>query len=262
MRDSEQKHTEVMTATAVLSCDDWQLEVQVTVPNGPTRLRQLLPLAQSFADAIVRSAMQTTEAQGDKISCKQGCGACCRQLVPMSETEARHIADVVQSLPEPRRTLVRERFDNARKRLEEVGLLDPLRHPGQNNQGTAQSLGIQYFRQGIACPFLENESCSIYADRPIACREYLVTSPPEHCAQPTTDPVRGVQLPLKTWTALARFDKVLPPAQTIRWIPLILAPEWAAENPHEPEPRPGPELVRELFDYLTTKKTASANVDD
>jgi Fe-S-cluster containining protein len=119
---------------------------------------------------------------------------------------------------------------------------------------------MQYFRQGIPCPFLEEESCSIYPDRPIACREYLVTSPPEHCAEPATDAVRGVQLPLKVWTALARFDKVLPSAQTIRWVPLILAPDWAAENPEEADPRPGPELARELFDYLTTQKTRPINV--
>ena len=39
-------------------------------------------------------------------------------------------------------------------------------------------LGREYFQLGIPCPFLEEESCSIYHDRPITCREYLVTSPP------------------------------------------------------------------------------------
>ncbi len=42
----------------------------------------------------------------------------------------------------------------------------------------------RYFHLGIACPFLEDESCSIHADRPISCREYLVTSPAVNCADP------------------------------------------------------------------------------
>jgi hypothetical protein len=35
---------------------------------------------------------------------------------------------------------------------------------------------VRYFLQGVACPFLEAESCGIHPDRPLACREYLVTS--------------------------------------------------------------------------------------
>jgi Fe-S-cluster containining protein len=258
--DDAQEKAEMITARAVLSSPEWDLTVQVAVPTGPTRLRQLLPLAQSFADAIVQATVQTTEQQGRKISCQPGCGACCRQLVPISETEARHIADVVSALPQARQTIVRERFAKARRQLADTELLEKLECRDQWKEGEGRSLGMQYFRQGIPCPFLEEESCSIYPDRPIACREYLVTSPPEHCAEPATDAVRGVQLPLKVWTALARFDKVLPSAQTIRWVPLILAPDWAAENPEEADPRPGPELARELFDYLTTQKTRPINV--
>jgi Fe-S-cluster containining protein len=36
----------------------------------------------------------------------------------------------------------------------------------------------------MPCPFLEDESCSIHPDRPLVCREYLVTSPAELCAGP------------------------------------------------------------------------------
>src|SRR5262249_9772433 len=116
------------------------------------------------------------------------------------------------------------------------------------------TIGLEYFRQAIACPFLEEESCSIYADRPITCREYLVTSPAEHCARPRADTVKQVPLPLKVWTALARMDEPGREARFIRWRPLILALEESESQHNEPPVRPGPEWLQELFEKLTQKK--------
>jgi Fe-S-cluster containining protein len=227
------------------------------VPKGPTRLRQLLPAAQAFADKVIDAAVQASEAQGEKVSCKKGCGACCRQLVPIAETEAYHIRDVVEALPEPRRSEIRSRFAAARHRLETAGLLEKLRRPSHQWEASESvSFGLRYFAQGIPCPFLEDGSCSIYADRPIVCREYLVTSPAENCAQPTAQTIKGVPLPLKVWTAIARFDKVPEGQHFIRWVPLILAPEWAEAHPEEPNPRPGQELLQELFEHI--KQTGRA----
>ncbi len=254
MSDDPQNHPESVTVSVTLSGPDWQLQTKMSVPKGPTQLSQLLPLVQSFADAVVDSAVKAIEEQGQKISCKKGCGACCRQLVPIAPAEARHIRDLVNELPEPRRTEIRARFAEARRRLEEAGLLEKLLHADQWADGEGQSFGLKYFQQGIPCPFLEEESCSIYADRPIACREYLVTSPAENCARPTAEVVQCVKLPLKMWTAVARFDKVPLSARFIHWVPLVLAPEWAEAHPDEPPPRPGLELLQELFDHLTTTK--------
>jgi len=256
MTDDRHSSSEAVTVEVALSGPDWQLQTRMAVPTGPTRLRQLLPLIQVFTDAVVDSAVQVAEEQGHTVSCKKGCGACCRQLVPISEVEARHIGALVDGLPEPRRSAIRSRFAEAHRRLEEAGMLEELRHPEHWTDGQGRSLGLQYFRQGIPCPFLEEESCSIYADRPLACREYLVTSPAEHCASPTAVTVQCVKLPLKVWTAVARFDPVPPSVRCIRWVPLILAPAWAPAHSDEPTARPGPEVLRELFDHLTSPKAA------
>lgn len=254
MTDTLQHPDEFMSVDVALSGPDWELRTKMSVPTGPTRLRQALPLIQSFTDAVVHSAVQVTETHGHTVSCKKSCGACCRQLVPIAEAEARHIGALVDGLPEPRQTEIRTRFADAHRRLEDAGLLQALLHPEQWTDGDGQSLGLQYFQQGIPCPFLEEESCSIYADRPLACREYLVTSPAEHCAQPTAETVQCVKLPLKVWTAVARFDEVPPSASCIRWVPLILAPAWAKAHPDASQPQPGPELLRKFFDHLAASR--------
>jgi Fe-S-cluster containining protein len=260
--DKLQEAAESVTAEVTLGTPDWQMQVKVTVPTGPTRLRQMLPMVQSLADRVVGGAVQASQAEGQQISCKKGCGACCRQLVPISEIEARNLRDVVDALPEPRRSVIRGRFAEARRLLQASGLLEKLVQRDQWGEGDGRTIGMEYFSQAVACPFLEEESCSIYADRPVACREYLVTSPAENCARPSAETVRMVPLPLKVWTALARFDEVPPDARFIRWVPLILAPEWAAAHPEEPPARRGPELLRQLFDLLTgsAKKAQSAPV--
>ena len=57
-----------------------------------------------------------------------------------------------------------------------------------------RELNLEYWALKIACPFLENESCSIYKDRPIACREYLVVTDPKHCAEARPENVKGAMI--------------------------------------------------------------------
>jgi Fe-S-cluster containining protein len=225
-----------------------QGEIQVT--TGPTTPADLLPLLRSLADAIVGSAAQAAQAQGQTISCKKGCGACCRQLVPLPPTEARRIRDLVKELPQPRRSEIEARFADARSRLQQAGLLEDLLDLGRVGKERRREFALEYFRQGIPCPFLEEESCSIHPDRPLVCREYLVTSFAEHCARPTAETVRCVPLPVRASNALARLDNDQP-AEPERLVPLVLAPEWADTHAADGTGRPGPELLRDFFGHLS-----------
>ena len=150
----------LVTANVKLASPDWEMQFQLSVPDGPVAAKELLPLAQKLANAIVDATVQEIESRGGKIACCKGCAACCRQLVPISEIEARKIAELVDSFAEPRRSQVRARFEDARKRLEDAGLLEKLLEP----ERWFREFGLEYFRQRIPCPFLEDASCSIYAD--------------------------------------------------------------------------------------------------
>jgi Fe-S-cluster containining protein len=223
---------------------------EVRVSTGPTTPADLLPLLRSLTDAIVGSAAQAAVAQGQTISCKKGCGACCRQLVPLPPTEARRIRDLVNELPQPRRSEIQARFAHARSRLQQAGLLEDLLDLGRVSKEQRREFALEYFRQGIPCPFLEEESCSIHPDRPLVCREYLVTSSAEHCARPTAETVRCVPLPARASKALARLDNDRP-AEPERLVPLVLAPEWADAHNEDGPARPGPELLRDFLGHLS-----------
>ncbi len=229
---------------------DKKVEMELTLPAGQTRLEGLLPAFQRVADGFVDIAVQRAGAEGRTVSCRKGCGACCRQLVPISEVEARHVGRLVEELPEPRRGEIRARFVRARERLAEAGLLPKLETRESFAEGDSASFGLAYFHLGIPCPFLEDESCSIHADRPIACREYLVTSPAADCADPKPGVIDMVELPGKVWTALARAESAGRSSRFIAWVPLVLAPDWAATHPDPSEPRPVEDVFRGVLNQF------------
>jgi Fe-S-cluster containining protein len=113
---------------------------------------------------------------------------------------------------------------------------------------------LTYFAQGIPCPFLEEGSCSIYADRPLVCREYLVTSPAANCAQLIPGTVRCVPLPFQPSIAFQRLQDGPQAERSVRWVPLILAPEWAEAHPEEPAARPGPVWMNALVEKIVRKE--------
>jgi len=238
------------TATAKLRLFGKPFHAQITVPVGPTRLSAMLPLFRALADELVRRAEGEAIAAGRAISCRKGCGACCRQLVPVAGVEAHGLADLVRTLPEPSRSRVLARFDAAERRLTEAGLAGALAAPDDVPPDDVGPLGARYFRLGVACPFLEDESCSIHPDRPLACREYVVTSPAENCADPTPDKVQRLQLPAKVFSALAAMGTD-PGALQGRWVPLAFALDWSAAHPESAAVQTGKALLEEFFGRLT-----------
>jgi Fe-S-cluster containining protein len=240
------------TANIQLAIGGQRLRLEITVPAGPSRPQDLLPVLQGLTDVVVGIAVRGVEGQGQAVSCRKGCGACCRQLVPISESEARALAQGVAAMPEPRRSRVRARFAEARERLEAAGLLDQLRHPERVADPHVVALGLSYFGLGLACPFLEEESCSIHPDRPLSCREYLVTSPADACARPSAETVRRVPLPARVAGAARAVDRQAS-ASAGGWVPLVLALEWAEAHPDGPPPSPGPALLQRVFAHLADR---------
>jgi Fe-S-cluster containining protein len=196
----------VAKVSATLKLGAHRLQLSVSVPAGPTRLDDMLPLLQILSNELVDMAEREAADRGTPVSCRRGCGACCRQLVPVSPVEARQIARLVERLPLERQQVIRARFAQARQRLEAVGMWQQLQNRATWPESAVAEVGLAYFRLGIPCPFLEDESCSIHPQRPLTCREYLVTSPAEHCADPSTGQIQWVPLPAKVWVAAARCE--------------------------------------------------------
>jgi Fe-S-cluster containining protein len=246
---------ETRTATVGMNISGRSVQAEITVPAGPTALRQLVPLFNSLTDLAVQIAVEDAERNGAAVSCRKGCGACCRQLVPVSYLEARWIADYVKGLPEPRRSTIRARFKEALQKAEDAGMLEKLCEPQAFDVEEVIPFGLSYFGLGIPCPFLEEESCSIHPDRPLICREFLVTSPAENCAQPLAETTERMEVPGRLSTIVAQLEEETPGPMR-PWVPLILALAWDETHPDPTPLRPGPEWVEEFFARIALSQQA------
>jgi Fe-S-cluster containining protein len=237
------------------------LQGSARVPTGRTTLTELLPIVQNLENVIIdRIAHEAAEA-GSPISCRAGCGACCRQMVPVNLFEAEALTDWMRTLPQERQDELAQRFHRALLALRDTGVIDKIVSSEWTveNERTAQ-LAIDYFHAHVACPFLENESCSIHPMRPLACREYLVVSPPELCQDPSVNDVNGVILPLKLSRVLYSFGREID--QDPRgWIPLVFLLAWgkSGARPGDFVAGTGEEVLRRFLARTAEISEAGAN---
>ena len=204
------------------------LRGQVTIDTGPMRLAELVPTACELTNVLVAQAGRREAREGRSVSCQAGCGACCRQMVPLSPPEAFYIADLVATLKPDLSRLILHRFGKTVEVLETEGLISQLLDPEYTDEPVL-AIARTYFGLGQPCPFLLAESCSIHPQRPVACREFNVTSPAEWCADPYNHDITKIPMPLPLSAPLARLTAELTGTKP-RLIPLTLALRWAAEN--------------------------------
>ncbi len=251
----------MVDANVTIDLGTERLQASFSVPEEPIAPVDLLPIARAIVQSIIDAAVAEL-ATGKEISCKAGCGACCRQLVPISQTEARMLAFLVRDMPEPRQSVVVQRFRDASQKLVDAGMWNVLSDRADWVPGDIRRHGLGYFHLGIPCPFLEDEACSIHPDRPLSCREYLVTSDPSHCAAVRGEQIEQIPLALKASAAMNRMSPMKDGAVFYPWVPLVQIFEYMTNNPEPPAETPGPKLVEEFFQKLTSPALAGVPPSD
>jgi Fe-S-cluster containining protein len=252
MADAEP--SQMLAADLELQIGGRKLAVRLPVPTGPTTLRVMLPALRALMAGLTGVAIEQAAGEGRAFACRAGCGACCRQLVPIAGAEAHHLAALIEALPAPRREAVLTRFAAARAQLEAAGLWrDLIRMAEITDPAAANALGLAYFAQHIACPFLEDESCSIHPERPLACREYLVSSDPAHCADPGGQGVVPIKLDRRLATAVARTGSGGGP----RYVALTALFDWVTWHLEPPADQDAAAILGEVLTHLTGTEVAA-----
>jgi Fe-S-cluster containining protein len=224
--------SQTVTVNFKIAVGDGSFDASATVPEGECNLTEILPVLQSLDDSLLSAIADQLGEAGLAISCKAGCGACCRQMVPLSIFEAEALAAWIGTLGPDTREVLAHRFHQSLLKLASAGLIDRLvQEDWLANTDSARQLAIDYFYQGVPCPFLQNESCSIHAIRPLVCREYLVTSDPRYCADPKALKTDPVPIPLNFSRVLNRLGAELEPG-THGWIPLVFLFAWMESGAH------------------------------
>ena len=259
----DEQQQETVSVDFVVGIGEGKFSATAVVPTGQCNLTQILPVLQALDDSFIGGVTTQLSEAGRTISCKAGCGACCRQMVPLSIFEAEALSDWIHTLPESVQQELARRFHHALLSLAAAGLIDRMvNEDWLAETESARQLALDYLYQRVPCPFLENESCSIHPIRPLVCREYLVTSPPQCCADPATLPVAPVQLPLN----FSRILNVIG-AEVERdsrgWIPLVFLFAWmkSGARPGEAVAGAGPQVLYEFVKRIGQARIPVSEAD-
>lgn len=222
-------------AQFTIALGDRSIEASARVPAAEIRIADLLPVLRKFNDALIGVSVAEAEENGGKVSCCAGCGACCRQAVPIAESEALALLEWVETLPSEQQEALRERFKDAVDELDRKGMLERTRQASLvRSRPEAVQFALDYFYAGVPCPFLIKESCSIHPIRPMKCREYLVTSPAINCQRPTAESIDKIDVPKPFSRILFHLENHMLPGYG-KWIPLVLLFEWGEQNRRIPQ---------------------------
>lgn len=198
---------------------DGAVRAELVVPKA-MRLAHLAYAVGPIAEQLAALAARRSSKEEAPVSCRARCAGCCRQLVPVSPAEAFFLNDLVASMQEPKKSELVARFAEANDAYEASGL-----RAREEAGGDLTSIALDWQRKAIACPFLHEELCSIYAHRPAGCREYLVVTPRENCYQLGRAPITRVPLAAVVSEALQRTcanvlglsDGVIPLPTALAW---------------------------------------------
>lgn len=225
--------------------DGRSIPLKLTVPAGEAGAESVLPGLWQFSEQVADGVEEKARADGRPVSCSKGCGACCRQPVPVTRAEARQLLALVEALPAGRRNAIRERCRIGVQKARGAGLTGQVLGIEGESKADKRAMARAYFEQGIACPFLEDESCSIHPFRPLVCREYLVSSSPEHCARLDGEGIERLPFPAPITAAFGQLAERDQPFMLI-----ISIFDWAESRPEPARQRTGPEWLQAFFQLL------------
>lgn len=129
-------------------------------------------------------------AEGETISCKRGCSTCCNLYVMASLPEAECITyhlyqdeTLLRNFLAGYRTWRQKLGEFAQKmpRLEQLIARNLTGSLSGEEEKLFDSYIHEYAARRMPCPFLADNSCSIYEIRPFACASLVAVSPPEKC---------------------------------------------------------------------------------
>lgn len=239
-----------------------EVTTAVGVPTSFVPVTSILPLMRSLGEEAQALEQRRLFEAGRTVSCQKGCAACCRMLVPISAPEAFALANRIEQSDGGERTRLLAQLDLANQQLAKAGLLKQLIALAESTDPVTdeaiEPLNRAYYALRMPCPFLDHEVCSIYEDRPAACRELAVTSPATDCHDMTNVAIQPVPVAVRISTTLSLLWAELTETAP-RLIPLPLAVDWAARHRAEQtQTWAGTELFEKALDkiwrYLSQEK--------
>lgn len=231
------------------------------VSKGQATLADIVPLARTICTKITDIVVESVCSNGDHIPCCKGCETCCSHyLVPLSVPEAFRLKEEISHTPLSQRESIwqacllttRRILSNRPPKL----LLDQTDGPSLVGLVDLKRVSDWYKNLKLPCPFLHKGLCTIYDQRPLACREHFIKGSAEAC-RGERDVAEVVRLPVQMPNALAQLARDFE-GTTLEAVLLPLVFLWyEQERPRANKTWPAAMMVERFLEIV--KEMASKN---
>lgn len=161
-------------------------------------------------------------------SCKRGCPWCCFQSVEIVNWEEPMLREyLAETVSHEIKILIYENLlvwfdfhDRVMDGKSELSMEDAF-----------GELNIRQAEEGIPCPFLIGDECSIYEVRPLCCRSHISVNGAEECK---ANPLRDSTPESEKYRKKVLADIVSNVPSTLRLLPYIAAPFFNLQNRVKP----------------------------
>jgi len=209
------------------------LNFHIGIGKGRAKLADIVPLARTLCSRITDVVVRQARSEGSRIPCNKGCSACCsRCLVPLSVPEALRFKQEIDAAPTYLRESVWGACLRAARLILSKKLPKPFIHKTENLQSRSVDLNLLsnwYTNLKLRCPFLYDHACSIYGQRPLACREHFIKGSARAC-RGLRGVAEAIDIPVQLPNVLGQLASELE-GTGVEAVILPLSLVWCQENP-------------------------------
>src|SRR5215208_10735 len=134
-----------------------QLTTAIAVPPGFVPVTAIVPVVRRLGEEAQALELARSLESGKSLSCRKGCAACCRMMVPLSPPEAFALRDYVHSLSVERQERIAKRLAGTKSVLLAHGLWHRLLDMGDTaeppDDAALEPINRDYYALRPACPF-------------------------------------------------------------------------------------------------------------
>ncbi len=242
-----------------------KVEFNINVGKSRMKLSDIVPQARTICSKIINISLDNNKKV---IPCHKSCSACCsRNIVPLSVPEAFRLKEDISNTPENHReTIWNNCLQTARLILKQKPPESFTQQPADISQPNPADLNLLsdwYSNLNISCPFLHEDLCTIYEQRPLACREHFIAGSATACSGGHAG-AEVLNIPIQMTTVLGRLAAEIE-GTDVEAIMLPLSLIWCEENKQRAE-RTWPadlligrfiEIIQEMADNCSASLKAS-----
>jgi Fe-S-cluster containining protein len=207
-----------------------KVNFNIAVSKGRVTLADIVPLAHTVCTKITDIVVESIHTDGGCVPCGKGCSACCGPyLVSLSVPEALWLNEEISNASQLQRESMWQACLLAARRILSQKPPESFMHqPAETSPIDLNLISSWYESLELSCPFLHNGLCSIYDQRPLACREHFIKGFATACTGE-----RGiaevVQMPIQMPNVLAQLAGELEgTSEEAVMLPLTLV--WYEQN--------------------------------